>query len=212
VPPGRTSTGPRPALLAAAAAEHGASILHLSSDYVFDGSKRTPYVESDLTGAISAYGRSKQAGETSVAIANRRQFIVRSSWLFGAGGPNFVETMLRIAGEQPEVVVVTDQIGCPTYTRHLAQALALVIESEDYGIHHIAASGSCSWYEFAQEIFDQEGLECRVMAGTTEMLARPAPRPALSALVSERDDPIMLPDWRQGLAEYLAERRARATV
>jgi dTDP-4-dehydrorhamnose reductase len=132
--------------------------------------------------------------------------------LFGAGGPNFVETMLRLAGEQPEVVVVTDQVGCPTYTRHLAQGLALVIESDDYGIHHIAAGGQCSWYEFAQEIFDQEGLECRVMAGTTEMLARPAPRPALSALVTERDDPIVLPDWRQGLSEYLAERRVRATV
>jgi dTDP-4-dehydrorhamnose reductase len=200
------------ALLAAGAAERGATVLHVSSDYVFDGSKRSPYVESDLTGAISAYGRSKQAGETSVAIANPRHYIVRSSWLFGAGGPNFVETMLRLAGEQPEVVVVTDQVGCPTYTRHLAQALALVVESDEYGIHHIAAGGSCSWYEFAQEIFDQEDLEVRVMAGTTEMLARPAPRPALSALVSERDDPIVLPDWRQGLAEYLAERRARATV
>ena len=200
------------ALLAAAAAEQGASVVQVSSDYVFDGQGSTPYVESDLTAAISAYGRSKQAGEVSVAIANRRHFIVRSSWLFCAGGPNFVETMLRLAGEQPEVVVVTDQVGCPTYTRHLAQGLALVIESDDYGIHHIAATGQCSWYEFAQEIFDQEGLECRVMAGTTEMLARPAPRPALSALVSERDDPIVLPDWRQGLSEYLAERRARATV
>ena len=197
------------ALLAAAAAEHNASVLYVSSDYVFDGQKTTPYVESDLTGAISAYGRSKQGGETSVAIANPRHFVVRSSWLFGARGPNFVETMLRLAGEQPEVIVVTDQVGCPTYTPHLGQALALVIESDDYGIHHIAAAGKCSWYEFAQEIFDQEGIECRVMAGTTEMLARPAPRPALSALVSERDDPIMLPDWRQGLAEYLAERRAR---
>jgi dTDP-4-dehydrorhamnose reductase len=200
------------ALLAAAAGEAGASVLYVSSDYVFDGSKRTPYVESDLTGAISAYGRSKQAGETSVAITNPRHFIVRSSWLFGAGGPNFVETMLRIASEQDEVIVVTDQVGCPTYTRHLGQALALVIESSDYGIHHIAAAGACSWYEFAQEIFDQQGVECRVMAGTTEMLARPAPRPALSALVSERDDPVVLPDWRQGLSEYLAERRARAGV
>jgi dTDP-4-dehydrorhamnose reductase len=200
------------ALLAAAAAEQNATVLYVSSDYVFDGEKRTPYVESDLTGAISAYGRSKQGGETSVAIANHRHFVVRSSWLFGAGGPNFVETMLRLAGEQPEVIVVADQVGCPTYTRHLAQALALVIESEDYGIHHIAAAGSCSWYEFAQEIFDQADVECRVMAGTTEMLARPAKRPALSALTSERDDPIVLPDWRQGLAEYLAERRARAAV
>ena len=200
------------ALLAAAAREQGASVVYVSSDYVFDGSKRTPYVESDLTGAISAYGRSKQAGETSVAIANPSHFIVRSSWLFGAGGPNFVETMLRIASEQDEVIVVTDQVGCPTYTRHLAQALALVIESTDYGIHHIAAAGSCSWYEFAQEIFDQQGIECRVMAGSTELLARPAARPALSALVSEREDPIVLPDWRQGLSEYLAERRARAGV
>jgi dTDP-4-dehydrorhamnose reductase len=200
------------ALLAAAAREEGASVVYVSSDYVFDGSKRSPYVESDLTGAISAYGRSKQAGETSVAIANPSHFIVRSSWLFGAGGPNFVETMLRIASEQDEVIVVTDQVGCPTYTRHLAQALALVIESTDYGIHHIAAAGSCSWYEFAQEIFDQQGIECRVMAGSTEMLARPAARPALSALVSEREDPIVLPDWRQGLSEYLAERRARAGV
>ena len=199
-------------LLSSAAAAHDCKVLYVSSDYVFDGSKRRPYVESDLTGAISAYGRSKQAGETSVAIANRRHFIVRSSWLFGSGGPNFVETMLRLAGEQPEVIVVTDQVGCPTYTRHLAQAIALVIESDEYGIHHIAAEGSCSWYEFAQEIFDQEGVECSVLAGTTEMLARPAPRPAYSVLVSERPDPIALPGWRQGLAEYLSERRARAAT
>jgi dTDP-4-dehydrorhamnose reductase len=88
----------------------------------------------------------------------------------------------------------------------------MLVESEDYGIHHIAAAGRCSWYEFAQEIFDQEALECRVMAGSTEMLARPAPRPPFSALESERADPIVLPDWRQGLAEYLAERRVRAAA
>ena len=198
------------ALVAAAAGSHGAKVIHPSSDYVFDGEKGSPYVESDLTRAISAYGRSKQAGETSVAIANPRHFIVRSSWLFGRNGPNFVETMLRLAGEQPEVIVVTDQVGCPTYTRHLAQGLALLAESDDFGIHHIAGAGRCSWYEFAQEIFDQEGVECRVMAGTTEMLARPAPRPALSALESELPDPIALPHWRRGLAEYLSERRAQS--
>jgi dTDP-4-dehydrorhamnose reductase len=200
------------ALVASVAASHGAAVVYPSSDYVFAGDKGEPYVESDVTGPLSAYGRSKQAGETSVAISNPRHFIVRSSWLFGLNGPNFVETMLRIAGEQPEVIVVTDQVGCPTYTRHLAQGLALLAESEDYGIHHIAGGGSCSWYEFAQEIFDQEAVECRVMAGTTEMLARPAPRPALSALVSEHRDPIVLPHWRQGLAEYLAERRAARVV
>ena len=102
---------------------------------------RSPYVESDVTGPISAYGRSKQAGETSVAITNPRHLIVRSSWLFGLNGPNFVETMLRLAGEQSEVIVVTDQVGCPTYTRHLGQALAILVESDDYGIHHVAARG-----------------------------------------------------------------------
>lgn len=199
-------------LVAATTAAHGCKLVHVSSDYVFDGAKRSPYVESDLPAAISAYGRSKQAGETAVAIGNPRHLIVRSSWLFGSGGPNFVETMLRLAGEQPEVLVVSDQVGSPTYTPHLAAALATLVEREDYGIHHAAASGQCSWFEFAQEIFDQEGVECRVMAATTEMLGRPAPRPPYSVLGSERPDPIVLPDWRAGLREYLAARRARAAA
>ncbi len=196
------------ARLSAAAASVGAKIVHPSSDYVFDGSSRRPYVESDLTSAISAYGRSKQAGETSVAVSNPRHFIVRASWLFGIGGKNFVETMLRLGNERPEVLVVSDQVGCPTYTRHLGEGLAVLMEGEEFGIHHMAAAGECSWYEFAQEIFDQAGVECRVMAGTTEMLARPAPRPAYSVLGTERPDPIRLPHWRRGLAEYLAEREA----
>jgi dTDP-4-dehydrorhamnose reductase len=197
-------------LVATAAAAHNATIVHVSSDYVFDGAKRSPYVESDLPAARSAYGRTKQAGETAVTIANPRHLIVRSSWLFGTGGPNFVETMLRLAGEQPEVLVVADQVGSPTYTRHLAEAISLLAESDEYGVHHIAAAGSCSWFEFAQEIFDQAGVDCRVMSATTDMLARPAPRPAYSVLASERPDPIVLPHWRRGLAEYLAARTARA--
>ena len=195
------------ALLAAGAESVGAKIVHPSSDYVFDGSAQRPYVESDMPAPISAYGRSKQAGETSVAVSNPRHFIVRASWLFGVGGKNFVETMLRLGNEQPEVLVVSDQVGCPTYTRHLGEALAVLLEGEDFGIHHIAAAGRCSWYEFAQEIFDQAGVECRVMAGTTEMLARKAPRPAYSVLGTERPEPITLPHWKRGLAEYLAERR-----
>jgi len=193
-------------LLAAAAAGIGAKVLYPSSDYVFDGRKRQPYVESDLTRAISAYGRSKQAGETAVAAANPQHFIVRASWLFGVGGRNFVETMLRIGREQPEVVVVSDQVGCPTYTGHLAAALAELLESEAYGIHHIAGNGAASWFDFAQEIFDQADIDCRVLAGTTEMLARPAPRPSYSVLGTERRRPRRLPDWRRGLAAYLAER------
>lgn len=196
-------------IVSATAASYGAKALYVSSDYVFDGDKGSPYVESDLPAATSAYGRSKQAGETSVSIANPRHFIVRSSWLFGTNGANFVETMLRLAGEQPEVIVVSDQVGTPTYTQHLAEGLAMLAESEDFGTHHIAAAGRCSWFEFAQEIFDQAGANCRVMAGTTEMLGRPAPRPPFSVLASERRDPIELPDWRQGLAEYLSAREVR---
>jgi dTDP-4-dehydrorhamnose reductase len=194
------------ALLAAAAAASGAKVLYVSTDYVFDGSKRHPYVESDLPAAISAYGRTKQAGETSVAVANPRHFIVRSSWLYGTAGRNFVETMLRLGSEQPEVLVVSDQRGCPTYTRHLAEGIALLVEGDEFGIHHLAGAGSCSWFEFAQEIFDEGGLESRVMAATTEMLARRAPRPVNSVLASERPDPIVLPHWKQGLAEYMQER------
>ena len=192
--------------LAGAAAKRGARIIYVSSDYVFDGEQRRPYLESDLTNPISAYGRSKAAGETSTAVANERHLIVRSSWLYGVRGHNFVETMLRLASEQPEVIVVSDQVGTPTYTRHLARALADLSASEDFGVHHVAASGRCSWFDFAQEIFDQAGSECRVMAATTTMLNRPAPRPPFSVLASERPGAPALPEWREGLREYLLER------
>jgi dTDP-4-dehydrorhamnose reductase len=197
------------AVLAGAAASVGAKLVYVSSDYVFDGSQRRPYLESDLPAPISAYGRSKLAGETSVAVANPNHLIVRSSWLFGTAGSNFVETMLRVGAEQPEVLVVSDQVGCPTYTRHLAPALVQLAVGEAVGVRHVASSGRCSWFEFAQEIFDQAGLETRVMAGTTEMLGRPAPRPPFSVLASERTDAIELPDWRRGVTEYLEERRRR---
>ena len=192
--------------VAAAAGRHGARVAYVSSDYVFDGSKRTPYVESDLPAPLSAYGRSKAAGETATAFANDRHMVVRSSWLFGTRGSNFVETMLRLAREQPEVVVVSDQVGAPTYTRHLAAALAELIETDQYGIHHVAAAGQCSWFDYAQEIFDIEDIECRVMAGTTELLGRPASRPAYSVLGSERHGAPVLPEWRDGLRQYLRER------
>jgi len=192
--------------LAASAVANGARILYVSSDYVFDGRKGSPYVESDITAAISAYGRSKAAGETATIFANDRHMVVRSSWLFGTRGPNFVETMLRLASERPEVVVVSDQVGAPTYTRHLAAALAELVETDQYGIHHIAPAGECSWFDYAQEIFDIEGADCRVMAGTTEMLGRPAPRPAYSVLGTERHGGPVLPEWREGLRQYLRER------
>ncbi len=194
--------------VAAAAAEAGATVLYVSSDYVFDGSKDSPYVETDETGPISAYGRSKLAGEEATRTANKRHFIIRSSWLFGTGGHNFVETMLRLAADHGEVLVVRDQVGSPTYTWHLAAGLVRLIEGVEYGIPHMAAAGSCSWYEFAREIFEQAQVECNVMSATTEMLGRPAPRPALSTMVSQRRHPIELPPWQDGLAAYLAQRRS----
>jgi len=194
--------------VAAAAAGVDASVLYVSSDYVFDGSKGSAYVETDQTAPLSAYGRSKLAGEEATREANKRHFIVRSSWLFGTGGPNFVETMLRLAADQSEVLVVRDQVGSPTYTWHLAYGIARLIEGVEYGIHHMAAAGACSWYEFAREIFEQADVDCTVMSATTEMLGRPAPRPAYSALESQRQHPIELPSWQDGLAAYLAQRRS----
>jgi dTDP-4-dehydrorhamnose reductase len=194
--------------VAAAAAELGAGVLYVSSDYVFDGAKGAPYVETDQPAPLSAYGRTKLAGEEATAAANKRHFVVRSSWLFGIGGSNFVETMLRLAADHGEVLVVRDQVGSPTYTWHLAYGVVRLIEGIEYGIHHMAAAGSCSWYEFAREIFEQAQVECRVLSATTEMLGRPAPRPPYSALVSQREHAIVLPPWRDGLAAYLSQRSA----
>ena len=178
--------------VAAAAAALGASVVYVSSDYVFDGAKGAPYVETDQPAPLSAYGRTKLAGEEATAAANKRHFIVRSSWLFGIGGSNFVETMLRLAADHGEVLVVRDQVGSPTYTWHLAYGIVRLIEGIEFGIHHMAAAGPCSWYEFAREIFEQAKVECKVLSGTTEMLGRPAPRPAFSALTSQREHAIRL--------------------
>lgn len=194
------------AQLAGAAHRAGAKVVYPSSDYVFDGLGVRPYLESDMPAPIGAYGRSKLGGEVSVAAANPRHFIARSSWLYGHGGKNFVETMLQIGAEQSEILVVTDQRGCPTSCLDLAEALVDLIATDDYGIHHIAGAGSCTWYEFAAEIFDQAGYETRVMSATTEMMARKAPRPAYSVLGTEREGAKPLPRWQDSLRRYLAER------
>ncbi|HEX5712319.1 MAG TPA: dTDP-4-dehydrorhamnose reductase [Solirubrobacterales bacterium] len=194
--------------VAAAAAEVGAGVVYISSDYVFDGAKGAPYVESDQVAPLSAYGRTKLAGEEATAAANKRHFIVRSAWLFGIGGPNFVETMLRLAGSGNEVLVVRDQVGSPTYTWHLAYGVVRLIEGIEYGVHHMAAAGQCSWYDFAREIFEQAKVECKVLSITTEEFGRPAPRPPFSALTSQREHPIRLPSWQDGLAGYLTQRQA----
>jgi dTDP-4-dehydrorhamnose reductase len=192
--------------VAVAAAAVGAPVVYPSTDYVFDGSKSTPYVESDEVRPLSVYAQSKAAGEHATVSANPRHFVVRTSWLFGAAGKNFVETMLTLGRELGEVVVVRDQVGCPTYAGHFADALVQLLDTEDFGLHHIAGAGECSWYEFAEEIFNQTGVECHVLSCTTEEFPRPAPRPAYSVLGTERDYALYLPGWREGLASYLTDR------
>ena len=202
--------------VARAAAAAGVPCVHVSTDYVFSGEAPRdragnvrPYVESDATGPRSVYGASKLEGERQVLAASPRHAVVRSSWLFGTDGANFVATMLRLAeegGGRPRVRVVTDQIGSPTWTGHLAPALIKVLERELAGLLHLAGSGHVSWNAFAKEIFRQAAIDCVVEAITSAEMARPAPRPAWSALESEREDSEPLPDWRDGLAGYLAAR------
>ncbi len=192
--------------VAAAAAGIGAAVLYPSTDYVFDGSKGEPYLESDEPSPLGSYGRTKLAGEHDTAAANERHYIVRTSWLFGTGGRNFVETMIDLGSRRPEVTVVADQVGSPTYTAHLAEGIVRLLGGDAYGTHHMAAAGECSWYDFAVAILRRVNPSCRVSPTTTDELGRPAPRPRYSVLGTLRDDAIHLPAWRVGLDDYLAER------
>jgi len=199
--------------LARAAAAAAVRLVHVSTDYVFAGDAPLdragaprPYVESDPTGPRSVYGETKLEGERRVLAASAGHTVARSSWLFGVSGHNFVATMLHLAAERDAVQVVTDQVGCPTWTGHLAPALLGLLRREVSGLVHLAGSGHVSWNGLAREVFRQAELDCRVEAATTEQMARPAPRPSWSALESERADVLPMPDWRDGLAGYLAAR------
>jgi len=189
--------------LARACAAIGARLVQVSTDYVFDGSKREPWIESDAVAPLGAYGRTKLHGEEQVAEALADHAIVRTAWLFGPHGPNFVSTMLRLAEERDEVSVVTDQVGSPTFAGHLAPALVDMAERSDIGVFHGAGAGSCSWYELTLEAYDAAGVACRVLPTTAERFARPAPRPAYSVLGSEREHPIALPPWQEGVRAHL---------
>jgi dTDP-4-dehydrorhamnose reductase len=189
-------------------AEAAPYLVHVSSDYVFDGAGTEPYREDDPVGPISAYGRSKLAGEHAVQQASADHAIVRSSWLFGAGGRNFVDTMLRLGAERDALRVVDDQIGCPTFTGHLAEALVQIAGRRAKGILHVAGGGACSWFELARAALDEQNLTTRIEPCTTAEFPRPAPRPAYSVLGSTRPDAPTLPPWRDGLRAYLRERAA----
>ena len=195
--------------VARSCAEIGAVLLNVSTDYVFDGSLARPYREDDAPNPLSVYGRSKWEGEQQVQALLARHFIVRSSWLYGPRGKNFVATILKVARERDELRVVSDQRGSPTYTYHLALKLAQMVEVQAYGIYHVTGAGNCSWFEFAQEILKLGGLEqVRVVPISTQESGRMAPRPANSVLENHRlieSHLGVLPHWREGLAHYLEE-------
>jgi len=185
------------------AAALGAQLVVFSTDYVFDGRKGEPYLESDSANPLSAYGRSKLHAE---AAAGDDAWIVRSSWLFGPSGHNFLHTMLRVGGEREEIAVVDDQRGCPTYVGHLAPAVRELVDADrPPGAWHVAASGDCTWADFAEAIFAEAGIACRVRRITSDELGRPASRPAYAVLRSERPDAPVLPHWRDGLRACLAK-------
>jgi dTDP-4-dehydrorhamnose reductase len=199
--------------LARSAARVGIPLLHISTDYVFDGvapldaeGRARPYVESDPTGPRSVYGSTKLEGEQQVLAASPRHLVVRTAGLYGIDGRNFVDTMLRLGTERDAVQVVTDQVGSPTWSGHLAPAVLGLLERDVSGLVHMTGAGEVSWNGFAKEIFRQAEVECAVEPASSEQMARPAPRPAWSALASERDDVLPMPDWRDGLAGYLAAR------
>ncbi len=181
------------------AAELGAPLLAYSTDYVFDGTKGTPYLESDAPSPLGAYGRTKLHAE---AAAGEHAWVVRTAWLFGERGHNFLRTMLRLGAEREEVAVVDDQRGSPTYVGHLAAATEQVV-ALPFGVLHVAAGGDCTWADFAEAIFEEAGLTCRVRRVASSEFGARAPRPAYSVLRSERGAP-RLPHWREGLRACLA--------
>lgn len=195
--------------VAKAAENAGASLVYISTDYVFDGRQERPYREDDPPNPLSVYGRTKLMGEQHVQNTLSRYYIVRTSWLFGPKGKNFVSTILRLAGEKPELRVVNDQKGSPTYTRHLAQKLVELITTSEHGIYHITGQGSCTWFEFAKKIVELGGFrQVRVIPVSTQEFVRPAPRPASSVLANQRLASLgigLLPEWEEGLKSYLGE-------
>ncbi|CAM4397502.1 dTDP-4-dehydrorhamnose reductase [Saccharibacillus endophyticus] len=194
--------------IAVAAENVGAKFVYISTDYVFDGQADRPYREYDNTSPQTVYGESKRAGEVLTQTLSSKYFIVRTSWVYGQYGSNFVKTMLKLGAEKDSLSVVHDQIGSPTYTVDLARFLLQLIQTEKYGIYHASNSGHCSWHEFAQAIFQTAGLQVNVLPVTTEQFPRPAKRPAYSVMdhtAIRANDLQDLPHWRDGLRRFLAE-------
>lgn len=197
--------------VAEGAAKAGARLVAVSTDYVYDGTKPTPYVEGDPVAPLSVYGASKLAGEREVLSAKPDAIILRTAWLYG-DGKNFVRTMIRLAREQDQLRVVDDQIGSPTYAADLAQAIRELLDTRAAGVYHAVNAGSCSWHKFAEAIFRLAGLKKPVVAISTAELARPARRPACAVLDCSKLAAlgIQMRPWQAALAEYLLTPASRA--
>lgn len=196
--------------LAMAADANGARIIHISTDYVFDGTNHRPYRESDKVNPISQYGTTKRKGETLLLALAPQAIIIRTAWLYSAHGKNFVKTMLRLADSQPEIKVVCDQIGTPTFARDLARAVVKVLQSHQWvpGIYHFTDEGAASWYDFAKAIFRIAGKDVKVTPIPTEDYPTPASRPSYSILDRTRIKAtygIEIPHWEEALADCLRQ-------
>lgn len=199
--------------VAVAAEKAGAKMVYISTDYVFNGRSAVPYQEYDNTDPQSVYGKSKRAGEVLTQSLSSRYFIVRTSWVYGLHGNNFVKTMLRLGQEKPQLQVVHDQKGSPTYTVDLARFLEELVQTEKYGVYHASNSGDCTWFEFTQAIFEEAKelgfmIKVQVEPCTTEQFPRPAQRPANSVMdhLSIRTNGLTdLRPWREGLVDFLKQ-------
>ena len=181
-------------------------LVHISTDYVFDGKKTEPLKENDNLGPQTAYGKTKLEGEQFIQKILDEYFIIRTAWLYGCDGDNFVKTMLNLSKSLNEITVVNDQIGSPTFTYDLAKGISEIIKTDKYGVYHLTNSGSCSWYEFSKEIFKLANINVKVIPVTTEEFPRPAPRPKYSVLSNDKwikQGFKPLRDYKEALKEYL---------
>jgi dTDP-4-dehydrorhamnose reductase len=196
--------------IARAAAKSGAKLLFVSTDYVFDGKNTQPYETDHPRNPINAYGESKAAAEKKTLEIVAEACVVRTSWLFGAGGKCFPDTILNVAATRPQIEVVNDQRGCPTFTDDLAAAIMQLCRANAHGIVHCTNSGDCTWYDFAREVLSQSGSTTKLLPTTSEKFVRPANRPRYSVLsaASSRSRGIGMRPWQQALGDYLQRRRA----
>lgn len=207
--------GEGPGFLAELALKSHAILVHISTDFVFSGHKQSPYLEEDSTGPISVYGKSKLFGEEKIKQSGlKNYFILRTSWLYGSGGNNFVETMIRLAKQRPELNVVADQVGSPTWTDDLAQTIFSLLQTEATGIYHYSNQGHCSWFEFACEIVNQVAQREELVVNhvnpiPTEDYPLPAARPKYSVLAKQKISQLTqmeIPSWQESLARYIQQR------